>query len=488
MVKLTDDNIQKIFGIEDAENEHPERLKEFFFKNKAYDNLKSDLPIRILVGHKGVGKSALLKVAFLEDKEDGILTIWFRPGDLENVTKAGAESLNSMIETWKSCLMDMIFAAIMEQIAPSVEGSSYGPIKANVSSLVTAVRNNITEKAGISKSEIELPWVQNFLRTGKIRVYLDDLDRGWTATHADITRVSALLNAIRDLCGHENNLQFRLGLRSDVYFLVRTSDESTDKTERNLIWLSWENHEILLMFAKRVETFFGRDFDEEKIVRLPQSQIVKYLYPVIVERFEGAGKWENAPIHRVLLSLTRKRPRDLIKLFYGAAREAYRNDREIISTTDLKQTFEVYSGERLQDIVNEFKSELPEVGRLVHGMRPTTKEKRTLTSYSYSNDGLIKKLKNLMQNTRYSFTNGSPVTPNSLAEFLYKIDFITARKRLDNGEIVRKFFDQNRYLKTQFADYGFDWEIHPAYRWALQPEDVDAIFKDLDLSTAFKEI
>jgi hypothetical protein len=75
------------------------------------------------------------------------------------------------------------------------------------------------------------------------------------------------------------------------------------------------------------------------------------------------------------------------------------------------------------------------------------------------------------------------VTAKSLAEFLYKIDFITARKDKEGKEIVRYYFDQNRYLQSQFADYGFKWEIHPAYRWALEPGDADSIFRLLDLSS-----
>jgi hypothetical protein len=124
-----------------------------------------------------------------------------------------------------------------------------------------------------------------------------------------------LLNAIRDFFGDESTVQFRLGLRTDVYFLVRTADESTDKIERNIIWLNWDNHEILTLFAKRIETFFGRHLDEGLLVQKPQIQIAELLDPIITPRFHESGKWENAPIHRVLLSLTRRRPRDLVKYF-----------------------------------------------------------------------------------------------------------------------------------------------------------------------------
>jgi hypothetical protein len=45
-----------------------------------------------------------------------------------------------------------------------------------------------------------------------------------------------------------------------------------------------------------------------------------------------------------------------------------------------------------------------------------------------------------------------------------------------------KYFEENRYLSSQFSDFGFSWEIHPAYRWALQPDTIHDIFQNLDLS------
>ena len=62
---------------------------------------------------------------------------------------------------------------------------------------------------------------------------------------------------------------------------------------------------------------------------------------------------------------------------------------------------------------------------------------------------------------------------------MYKIGFITARKEV-NGEIVRKYFDENRYLSSEFSDFGFHWEVHPAYRWALQPDSPARIFDNLE--------
>jgi hypothetical protein len=106
-----------------------------------------------------------------------------------------------------------------------------------------------------------------------------------------------------------------------------------------------------------------------------------------------------------------------------------------------------------------------------------------MQQYLYTNDQLTKKLENITQNHPLKFASGATVTPKSLAEFLYKIDFIIARAVDDSGHIIRRFFDQNRFLTSQFVDFGFKWEVHPAYRWALQPSSTDSIFKQLDLDS-----
>lgn len=59
-LSFDDKQIRDLFGSEDAENESHDRFHEYFIKNRAYENLISDLPLRVVVGHKGVGKSALL--------------------------------------------------------------------------------------------------------------------------------------------------------------------------------------------------------------------------------------------------------------------------------------------------------------------------------------------------------------------------------------------------------------------------------------------
>lgn len=481
MILFNDETCEKLFGAEDAENETLNRFKQYFFYNKTYDNLISTLPIRILVGHKGVGKSALLKRAFLDDKENNILSVWLQPTAFD--APKDSSSFVQQVDLWKKHLLKVIGIAVIEEIRSGAADSIDIPekITKNTGKWIALITEKIRAIAEENLEGTTETLVNSFLQKKEIRVYIDDIDRGWSASKDDIRDISALLNAIRDLTGEEQRLKFRIALRSDVYFLVRTSDESTDKIERNVVWLNWENHEILCIMAKRIETYFGNDIDQDHLLKMSQKDISQeILSKVITPVFEGAGHWSKRSIHNVLLSLTRKRPRDLVKLMHAAAKNAYNKSHDIINTLDLEDIFESYSNERLQDIINEYRSEMPQIEALLLGMRPTTKQRKTKENFHFTNDEIIKKIKSILQNNTITFKNGKPVTSKAILQFLYKIEFITARIDKPNGTKERKFFDQSRFLANEMTDFGYNWEIHPAYRWALQPQDIFAIFETLD--------
>lgn len=109
MIKFDDATNERLFGAEDAENEDAERFKEYFFSNRIYENLIVDLPIRILVGHKGIGKSALLRRAYIDDEENSRLSVWIKPNDLvPYVGNADESEFNQLIEDWKLGLVSEI--------------------------------------------------------------------------------------------------------------------------------------------------------------------------------------------------------------------------------------------------------------------------------------------------------------------------------------------------------------------------------------------
>lgn len=471
--------VHRLFGPEAAEDENPKRLREYYFKSGTYKNVTADLPLRVLVGHKGIGKSALFQVAILEDRENGELPILIKPDDIAGIAKDNKDFLLT-IRAWRAGLNEIItkkalaeFGLDQSGIAAQVQNAGGRVIDFIVTTMKAIQPTNY--------GPVQQLMLDRFLKENKVTVYIDDLDRGWEGRREDVRRISALLNAVRDMANENRGLRFKIGLRSDVYYLVRTSDESTDKIEGSVVWQSWTNHEILVLLIKRIETFFSRTVDEALLLRTPQVQLARYLNPIMEGAFAGVGLWNQAPMYRVLMSLIRKRPRDLVKLCTLAARNVYETKNEVIRTANFQAIFEEYSQGRIQDAINEYRSELPDIERLLTNMKPNKRERTTKSGYVYNTAALLEKVTNVMQSGEFRFANGRAASNKELAAFMYKINFLTARKETSDG-IVRKYFEENRYLSSQFADFGFDWEIHPAYRWALQPESVQDIYKSLALS------
>jgi hypothetical protein len=265
-----------------------------------------------------------------------------------------------------------------------------------------------------------------------------------------------------------------------VYYLYRTSDESTDKVESSIVWLSWTTHQLLALLCKRIITYFGGSALESDLIKMPQKEYDKILEYVFCARFNGMGNWSDIPTRHLISSLVRKRPRDLVKLCSSAAKEANKRGETIINSADFKNIFNHYSSERLRDTVIEFRSELPDIEALLLKMKPTTKEKKFADSFLFTYDNLLEKVKHITEQQKFTFANGKTAYPKDLCEFMYKISFITARKDSD-AKIVRFEFEEQNYLLNSAVNYGYKWEVHPAYRWALSPDNNMAIIKSLPI-------
>jgi len=63
---FSDENIQSMFGHEAAENECPERLRQYYFKSQTFDRVTADLPLKILVVKRGLANQRFLRLRRLK--------------------------------------------------------------------------------------------------------------------------------------------------------------------------------------------------------------------------------------------------------------------------------------------------------------------------------------------------------------------------------------------------------------------------------------
>lgn len=474
-IDFSEEQIREMFGDLAAEDEKRERFSSYFIKTDVYKKIHNFLPIRILVAHKGIGKSALFRMSYLENKRDNVLSIWVKPDDILGIANAGdGTDPLEMIRQWKSGLEELLVEKVISNFNISKDKDIINQISRNGLKLTEQVSRIVKKISDIvDVDRVKKVIADKYLENRKIVIYIDDLDRAWNGSKQNIYRISALLNAVRDMCNETSELCFRISLRSDVYYLVRTADESTDKIDGNVLWLTWTEHELLALLVKRVQSYFSNDISEKDLLGMKQQEMSKYLNDIMVDTFEGSGKWYNRPIRYIFLSLIRRRPRDLINLCTLAARNANAKGRNLIVTEDWEEVFEQYSSSRLQDTINEHKYELPDIERLLLGMKPSHEMKKTKKPFVYDKERLFRKIEGIMQNGKFYFANNKECTVEELLAFMYKINFLNARKNVDGGFIDRKYFEDNKYITSKSVDFGYDWEVHPAFRWALYPETKD---------------
>lgn len=255
-MEFSEENIAALFGHEAAEDEDLERLKGYYFKGSVYSQVVNDLPIRILVGHKGIGKSALFHIAMSEEAQHGRLSLLIKPDDIAGIGENETDFLK-LIRAWKTGITDIISQKALISFGLLNDGW-HGKLNEYGGKFINYLQSTFRADYYANLQNPKKLIIEDFIKSGKIFIYLDDLDRGWQGNTKDITKLSALLNAVRDIASENKGVSFRISLRSDVYYLVRTSDESTDKIEGSVIWYSWTNHEILAT-APRPKTS-GRTF------------------------------------------------------------------------------------------------------------------------------------------------------------------------------------------------------------------------------------
>ncbi len=203
MLKFNSDTRTMLFGCEDAELEDSERFKQYFVANQAYNELNSNQSLWILVGHKGVGKSALLRRAFIDDVESGKLAVWVQPGDLLLSTPTEKNiDFNLLIENWKNGLLNSIAKKVISDLTDR-DKDTLGDISISTtpSKFLSSIYDFLTTFADKHVDGVKSSISRSLSRNKSITIYIDDIDRGWSANHTDIRSISALINAMRDITG-----------------------------------------------------------------------------------------------------------------------------------------------------------------------------------------------------------------------------------------------------------------------------------------------
>jgi hypothetical protein len=376
MIDFSDRKVRiQLFGDEDALKDDSQRLRAYYFKGVAYQQVISDEKLCLLVGYKGTGKSALLKVANSEDIDTGKPAIAINAYDLgsSSISASGRNNdLTDYVRDWKKRLsekiIDGVFRCLEFRGKPLMQFNQAfkdeGYTDEDISLYLKLKFASTSDKMTSDNSKRLL---DNFLKDGNLSIYIDEVDTLWSGKKEDIENISGLLIASRDISQKNLGLSFKIALRPDIYRIVKTSTAYGDKIEGSVVWQSWQPHEILVLLVKRILTFEKQDVNEQELLHKSQQSLTNdYLSKIMYDKFNGRGKWQGKdgkgiPIHQFILSVIRNRPRDLVKLCTAAAEQAGNSRSSKISTSHFDKVLTSYSLGRLEDTTAEYKGELPKI-------------------------------------------------------------------------------------------------------------------------------
>jgi hypothetical protein len=486
------ENRLKLFGHEDADKENEDRLLSYYYRTNQYEDVVSDIALQIVTGEKGTGKSALLKIAYIESKSSSMVPIWIRLDDLSELYSTILEDSNlyAMKTLWKKSISKLIVMKLAASVNLTMNEDyekalawayDTGYTSRNFISRISEIFKPLYEKyialGADATSGSERGVLERIMRKRSVRIFLDDFDLDWKGNTSDVLKLKSLLLSLSDMCCDIEGLSVRIALRTDVYEMIR-DEEFSDKFESSLIRCRWNNNEIIKALCKRICAYFDIKFDDSEatLQGMQPFDYNRYLNYVFEPRFGANTRcWRNAPVYRVIFSLIRRKPRDMVKLCHGVAEQAYLSKLNKINDQCFLEILENYSQERLKDLVNEYKNQVSLLRSLLIRMAPTKEEIRSKSSerYVYTTSQLHNKIKNILTNIPVKIYQPESeqmvsVDFHDVSHFLYKIGFITGRKRKPSGKLSRVYYDESPYLLlSNIGDGGFAWEIHPAYRGAL---------------------
>lgn len=171
-------------------------------------------------------------------------------------------------------------------------------------------------------------------------VLIDDLDLGWNNSDAANNLLLGLLAALNYLSGLSNNMYVCVFLREDVYAILITKTQHSDKY-RNVELIRWEKNDLMSILNERIN--FNRD--RNNLARLPNP--FNTVFPATI----GTTNCDNWLYERTL-----GRPRELIQLarYYTESVDSDDPDDEA-----LKQSEQSYSEWKLDDLCAEYSNQYP---------------------------------------------------------------------------------------------------------------------------------
>ena len=471
-IDITD---ERIFGNDAGDDEKEVILNHYFLEqaefNRFYD---ANVPFRVVKARKGIGKSSLLRRTrtIAADEAAKNIVLWCTGADIRPDMANAAVSEN-LIDAWKQRICSRINRELGARIKLAMRDDEISLVEASEvegfreRNIVSALADRLKLKLGIGESltvaaERERPVVKADIAlleryaAGSAQVFwllIDDIDATFKNTAENRALLSAFFSACRDLVQRVSGLVIRCSVRTDVWTILRTSDEALDKCEQYVFNLRWDERGVSTILENMVYSYFT--LVEPNLVALNSKDEAgrrKEAYRLIFPSTYTWGGDKAIDSKRFLAIYSQGRPRWTTKLCRAAALKAARRGGDRIELRDLNAELGAYSLQRRQDIVGEHSHEYSDFNALLQIFADWKKR--------FTTPELLKRISEL--HIAKLVPPALKPDPVYLAHLLFRSGFINAvrlNKRTNKADHY-EFEDRPTLLISRGnLDEGCEWEI-----------------------------
>jgi hypothetical protein len=481
------DNLLKYVRTGTSEGDRP-FLGEIFIPPSQFSQLCGIEPggMRVLVGSKGIGKSAVVEWIDKVAKNKNLPCLLIRPDNISTNDIPVSLDIGSL----KRYYYEVILRTISAQIGSQLKGMLKGPaatlhnearqrglvdddlIQKSLQ-LISAVSLPATkingvqlakELAGTNSPDALIKAIQTQLLSSGSVFYLliDDTDQLAAPDQpAHLNRIWALLLAVRRLTSECTSVRAIVTLRSSVWTrLTSESQGQRDQTDhmRGLVIPLLADDKLMQNIIRKRLEMAARDAGKPRVD--PYSVFFNG-NTVTLPSSDARRPWDT-----FIAKSARERPRDAIQFVKNMVDVAKQGNANLIGSKEAGIAMNTYSAERVDDVVNEFSLDCKNIREVINTFAELDFEtefealrKHLITIPSVAS----------IQIRGVQLHTDSDEDAIIMLRLLHEAGFINPR--IPDNDMSKKFkhilfHDDSNFVKLANWNVmqGAKWEIHPAFR------------------------
>jgi hypothetical protein len=333
------------FGAPAAERDIGQGLADYFVESDAYRRVSNRKKF-IVLGNRGVGKSAIFKILAHRSKQTGISTVELSPEDysyevlsatLRKESEGSWAKHGAYTVAWKYLLL----VIVMKELNRRSTGFKSGAAERIYSYLRDHHKGSADTPIGVLLSYLKR------MEKNKVQVFIDELDRGWDASEDAKAFVSGLFQAAITLNELSNNLTIFVSLRQELYDSIPALYDDTQKYRDVIETIRWDEPSLQRLICNRIRHSvkdISKDFNDEMAWNNVFSETLQY---------------RQTRSFNYIVDRTLYRPREIIQFCtmiveYNGRDGVFPIDYATLSKAELE-----YSEDRAKDIASEYRFQYP---------------------------------------------------------------------------------------------------------------------------------